>query len=216
MTREEKILSLAPAVKYWTNKYKMRVPLHILAEDLESAAWLGAIDSVDRHNPALGSLNIYCQRKICGSIIDYLRSLDFMSRPARRKFKEMEAAAQKQSDENSANENATDKLTASLMAWKYLIDISSYDRQIVDGSALDILNNIISSVDAATLMNGCTTLTDRERTIITLYFFKEQSSKSISIMFGVNESRISQLKLEGLQKLREYAVKIFLKSRYYE
>lgn len=63
-------------------KMSKRVPVPF--EELESAAWLGAIGAVDRYNPSRGKLQTFADRRIRGAMLDYCREVDPLSRRHRR------------------------------------------------------------------------------------------------------------------------------------
>jgi RNA polymerase sigma factor (sigma-70 family) len=87
--REETILSLGRQVHLLAGMRMRRLPVgRVSYEDLVSSAWLGAIRAVDRFDPERScTLETYADRRIRGSMNDYLRSLDRLTRNQRRKVR---------------------------------------------------------------------------------------------------------------------------------
>ncbi|HEY6346342.1 MAG TPA: sigma-70 family RNA polymerase sigma factor [Bryobacteraceae bacterium] len=87
--REEVILSLGPQVHLLAGMRMRRLPAgRVSYEDLVSSGWLGAIRAVDRFDPERScTLETYADRRIRGSMNDYLRSLDRLTRNQRRKVR---------------------------------------------------------------------------------------------------------------------------------
>ncbi len=85
--REQRILSCANQVKLLARRAAYKTPGN-LYPDLLSVAWIGAIEAVDRFNPNMGvKLSTFTGRRITGSILDYLRRQDLLTRGQRKRVK---------------------------------------------------------------------------------------------------------------------------------
>lgn len=87
--REAAILSLREKVSILATQMVRRLPNNTVSrEDLVSSGWIGAIKAVDRYRPERGiSLNAFSERRIKGEMLDYLRRVDALSRPHRKRVK---------------------------------------------------------------------------------------------------------------------------------
>lgn len=93
--REQAILSCSRQVLRVSKKIHSHLPKTIEIEDLLSVAWLGAIKAVDAFNPKLKvRLSTYAETRIRGTVLDYLRSIDPLSRVQRRRLKKIERETQ--------------------------------------------------------------------------------------------------------------------------
>lgn len=185
--REERILSLEPLVKYLARNRAASLPVMIRVDELISAAWVGAIEAVDRYKPEKNvSLAAYAKWRISGSMGDYLRSIDPVSRDERRKLK--------------ADENAKPPITMSIHAM-HPNDQRVFN--ITDKRSLEAVRRINARLTVAKVI-GRAGVKKRHLRIV-LSHAAGETMKSIGRREGVNESRISQICKETLLQLRAAA-----------
>lgn len=184
MTREAAILSLAPRVKWVVDQFAFRVPDSVTRAELETAAWRGAITSVDRFQPALGpSLATFATWRIRGEIQDYLRSLDHLTRGARK--------------EEKAEGGLSAIHLVSLDTVQH--DGSPRDR-FPDPRSRDEFDRIDARLDVETLIRRA------HLPARTLDVVRSRNAgvpnKILADRYGVHVSRIAQINREGLNGLR--------------
>lgn len=172
--REERILGLATQVVMLARKMAGRVPVPF--EELESAAWLGAIAAVDRFNPSRGQLQTIAAHRIRGAMLDYCRQVDPLSRLHRREVKGSAHAP---------------------------VHVEP-DRTQPDGRAEQELQAIDARVSVEGLTRRAR-LTKRQAFVIQRYYFDGVKSNEIARELGAHQSRAGQLKTEALKRLRRVA-----------
>ncbi len=190
--RDELILSLSGSVSYQARRMHATLPQGLITRrDLESAAWLGAIQAVDRWDKATGvSLATFAEYRIVGEMNDYLRSLDPISRRLRTEYKAaVEAARLADSPHPSAPyfEVPIEKVAN-------ISDHLSYKRFRALEARLDLETIIARSK-----------MTARELAVIRRYALDGERMKAIGQSCGLVESRVSQIRTAAMAKLRKAA-----------
>lgn len=221
--KEELILHYAQLVKYVAGRVSMHFGGHVEYEDLVSYGIFGLIDAIDKYDPAKGvKFETYASLRIRGSIIDNIRKLDWVPRSLRHKnkkvdsvFAELEAELGREpSDSELAErldipiEELHDTITKANAA--SVISLDDYVEQNNEASGNIVNTDISSSPDLSyerleakqMLVDGINKLSEKERKVISLYYFEELTLKEISAILGVSESRISQIHSKAVLKLQ--------------
>jgi RNA polymerase sigma factor for flagellar operon FliA len=90
-TRDELIISHLPLVKFLVGRISAKLPPHLDPQDLMSVAIIGLITSADRFDPTRGiQFKTFAEKRIRGTIMDELRSQDWLPRTLREKYKRLE------------------------------------------------------------------------------------------------------------------------------
>lgn len=226
MTREEIILKHAPMVKYVANRISMKLPQSVDVDDLIQVGILGLIDAVSRFDPQRGiKFQTFAEFRVRGAILDELRSIDWVPRAVRQiasqiqdVFSELEAE-QGQPAEDA--EVATHMGISINEFYQHLdsvrgIAILSFDdlRPSMEDEEWDILDvmadpNVVDPVEVIGLQEvrlaisqAITSLPEKERLVITLYYFEELTMSEIGEVLGLTESRISQLHSKAAMRMR--------------
>ena len=224
--RDRLILTYAPLVKYVAGRLGSQLPAHVEEADLISSGLLGLIGAIERYDPARDNrFETYAIIRIRGAIIDDLRTLDWVPRSVRRRAREIERAIatleatleRSPSDEEIAQKIgiSRDELEASL------IDISrssiaALDECLPGGaegdpSLLDMIEDTncqcpAEAFDETELHDAVAgtiaRLPERERLVITLYYYEELTLREIGEVLGVTESRVSQMHTKAMLRLR--------------
>lgn len=191
--REALILSLEPLVQIIARKKVATLPLFVRLEDLVSAAWLGAIDAVDRFDPERQvELKAYAKWRIHGALNDYLRSVDHLSRDSR--------AAVKRGEMREPIIFSIDKL---VMDRFHHADNPSPHEMIADEHA----DAERARRDARLVLRsifGRAQLRPRNARILKRWM-EGETLKAIAESHGMNESRASQVCSRAIRKLRAAA-----------
>lgn len=189
-------------------------------EDLVSYGIFGLIDAIEKFEVDKNvKFETYSQIRIRGAIIDQLRNLDWVPRSIRQKVKDVEAAYQRL--ENSLGRSATDievakELNVSLQDYQLILqqinnlNILSLEEKLYDGSSnqfSDLENkspeDIVCNDEMFTLLrNNIDLLPDREKEVISLYYYDELTYKEIGVVLGISESRVSQLHSKAISRLK--------------
>jgi RNA polymerase sigma factor for flagellar operon FliA len=225
--RDRLIINYSPIVKYVASRLASGLPSHVEEADLVSYGLLGLMTAIDRYDPARDiKFETYAIARIRGSIIDELRTLDWVPRSVRsrarnieRAIRELEAKlARAPTDDEIAGRLgiSTDELEASL------IDISRSSIAALDElwstagegdqvSLLDMLEDPQSIKPAEALdetevrealAEAISRLPEREKLVVTLYYYEELTLREIGEVLGVTESRVSQLHTKAILRLR--------------
>jgi RNA polymerase sigma factor FliA len=205
-----------PLVRAVARKIKSRLPPSVDLDDLMGAGTIGLIDAVDRYTPQeTGDFRRYAAIRIRGAILDELRSLDWAprsTRQAKSEFDEAQWEVTGQLGRKATEEELAEGLNMSVeefrtmrsrLSPKLLLHIEDLGRRgDGDRNVYDILVDP-EAVDPATLASvknayeaivaTVSELGDRERVVISLFYFEQFMAKDIAKILGVTEGRISQI-----------------------
>jgi RNA polymerase sigma factor for flagellar operon FliA len=225
--RDRLIVMYSPLVKYVAGRLGSGLPAHVDEGDLVSYGLLGLIGAIERYDPDRDiKFETYAIARIRGSIIDELRALDWVPRSVRSRAREIERAiaalearlGRAPTDEEIASrvgvtveeleESLTDIARSSIAALDELWSVSGEGDQV---SLLDTLEDpdSVRPADALDetelreiLGDAISRLPEREKLVITLYYYEELTLREIGEVLGVTESRISQLHTKAILRLK--------------
>ena len=212
--REDQLaIQYLPAVKAMAFRLKERLPSSIEYSDLSAIGTEELIKLARRYDDTLND-NFwgYAKKRVYGAMLDYLRSLDVLSRANRKLVKAIEHAIEEYrlkhdeepSDEELAQilEEDVEKIHEARVASNIYTVMPLHDQLQVgdEGAALaqverdeliEVIKNVLSGYK------------EREQMIIQLYYFEELTLKEISDVLNITESRISQIHKSVLHKIKE-------------
>lgn len=224
--RDELIMSHLSLVKFLVGRISAKLPHHLDQQDLMSVAVIGLITAAERFDPSRGiQFKTFAEKRIMGSIMDELRAQDWLPRTLREKYKRLEqefAALEQKLGRNPNSEEVAAAMGMDLDKYFQLIEevhslsfMSLEDCQEDDeGSPFGFLNflsdngaeNPQNRMMAKQLLQGLgdaiEALPEKERLVITLYYYEELNLKEIGEIMGLTESRISQLHSQAVIRLR--------------
>ncbi|MDD3462808.1 MAG: RNA polymerase sigma factor FliA [Sulfurospirillaceae bacterium] len=211
--QDDLVVQYLPAVRAMAFRLRERLPSSVDVNDLISIGTEEAIKLSRRYDKEQNdSFWGYAKKRVYGSMLDFLRSLDTMSRSNRRLIKAVDYEinayfgehGKEPDDEYLAKalgediekiaEARNSSMIVSLMPLNEQITVlSSEDTQerVEKDELLQIISDILSTFD------------EREQMIIQLYYFEELNLKEISAILDISESRISQIHKKLLSKIRE-------------
>ena len=225
--KEELVLAYASLVKYIAGRLAIHLPPSVEFDDLVSYGTFGLLDAIDKFEPERGfKFETYAAMRIRGAILDGLRSTDWVPRSVRSKARELEQATQHL--EHSLGRAPTHKeIAASLdisldgyynlvdevktTTIAYLDEIISHDdsgnepirlsdtvrdeEAVVDQGLIDeeMKKELAAAIDA---------LPEREKLVISLYYYEGLTLKEIGYVLEVSESRVCQIHLKALSTLK--------------
>jgi len=226
--RERLILHYSPLVKYVAGRVGVGLPPNIEQADLVSYGIFGLIDAIEKFDLERAiKFETYAISRIRGAIIDELRAIDWIPRSVRYKAREVEKAYAQL--EASLHRSPTEPEVAEAMGIS-LPDLHQIFSQVsfVNVVALDELLNVggekgdkLSLVDTLEdtkaedpvaafeseetkylLAKAINTLPEREKIVVTLYYYEGLTLAEIGQVLGVTESRICQMHTKAVLQLR--------------
>ena len=225
--RDQLIVLYSPLVKYVAARVAVGLPQHVDGSDLVSYGIIGLIDAIDRFSPDRQvKFETYAIPRIRGAIIDELRAIDWVPRSVRAKARAVEQAYA--SPEATPLRTPTDAEVATELGMSEP-DLQDILRQIsfVGVAALDevfmvggdrtdrtTLGDTIPDATAGPvalfedkeskeiLAQAIMQLGERERTVLSLYYYEGLTLAEIGEILGVTESRVCQIHTKAVLQLR--------------
>ncbi|MGH9022647.1 MAG: FliA/WhiG family RNA polymerase sigma factor [Acidimicrobiia bacterium] len=226
--RDRLILHYAPIVKFVAGRVATRLPNTVEQTDLISYGIFGLVDAIEKFDPVRGNkFETYAISRIRGAIIDELRHLDWVPRSVRAKARAIEQASAKL--EHELHRFPTDEELVSAMGistaqlQQTLLEISrtgvcALDELVSgagdDGDGTVTLGDTLAEQDGGpvelfeldeikrVLGEAVAAMPERERLVLTLYYYENLTLAEIGQVLGVTESRVSQIHTKGILQLR--------------
>lgn len=212
-------------VGFLTDRMVTQVPSFMTREDISSAAMLGLVDAAGRFDPGLGVMfKTFAEKRMRGAILDEVRRMDWFSRTLRKKQSRVQAAIQEltqslgrfpEEEEIAENLDLTlDDYRLMLSEISHLgcvslhesIDDSEHGACLLDNLADESLVNADDVLETHELTleiaGQIDRLSEKERLVITLYYYEELTQKEIAEVLELSEGRVSQLHSQALVKLK--------------
>ncbi len=225
--RERLILHYAPLVKYVASRVATGLPASVDQADLVSYGMFGLIDALQKFEPGRGNkFETYAIPRIRGAIIDELRAMDWVPRSVRFKQREIEKALadlesmlKRQPTEKELSERlgmslrelhevVTQISFVSVLALDETVSVGA-DRgekvSLVDTLAdkgFDPSTGVESQETRGLLAAAINELSEREKIVVTLYYFEGLTLAEIGDILGVTESRVCQIHTKAVGVLR--------------
>ncbi|MBI4666551.1 MAG: FliA/WhiG family RNA polymerase sigma factor [Nitrospinae bacterium] len=221
------ILEYSPLIKYIAHRLAVRLPPHVELDDLISSGVIGLIDAIEKFNPDKETqFKTYAEIRIRGAMLDELRSQDWVPRSVRQKATNLSSAYAKL--EQSLGRPAEDDEVAQSMgvsmeefydllhqaAGQAILSVEDLGGVDKDGEKRDIMEVLAGTkaTDPETLARleevrtiiakSIDMLPEKERLLVSLYYYEELTMKEIGEVLGITESRVSQLHTKAVMRLR--------------
>ncbi|ADN08765.1 RNA polymerase sigma factor FliA [Sulfurimonas autotrophica] len=210
---DELAIQYLPAVKAMAFRLKERLPSSVDFSDLCAIGTEELIKLARRYDEKLNdSFWGYAKKRVYGAMLDYLRSLDILSRASRKLVKAIDYAVQEYmlthdeepSDEELAQvlDESVEKIHEARIASSIYTVMPLHDQlQVGDEGAA--LVQIEKEELITVIKKVLSSYKEREQMIIQLYYFEELTLKEISSILDITESRISQIHKSVIQKIKE-------------
>ncbi len=228
-TKEERdsfTMEYAPLVKIIAMRLAMRLPSHIDVEDLINVGVAGLLESIDRFDASRGvKIETYLTFRIKGAMLDELRRLDWLPRSVRQKARHLEEEFQ--ALENTLGRSPVEEEMAEHLG----IGMDEYYKLLNDASGTAVLSlddmgfsrgedarNILECIsdpncvdpvaeldlkeNKVILSRTIDELPEKEKLVLSLYYYEDLNLKEIGKVLGVSESRVSQLHTQAILKLK--------------
>ena len=220
------IMEYAPLIKFIAQKIAVRLPSHIELDDLISSGVIGLMDAIEKYDPKRDNkFKTYAEFRIRGAILDELRAQDWVPRSVRDKAKLLDKTIvelESTLGRTATDEEVAEKLSLSLDEFYDLVN------QVRPVSVLSIDEaNTFSNVDKMSILNllesckinnplnqlklksvkqtvtkAIEELPERQRLVLSLYYYEDLNLKEIWKVLRVTESRVSQLHAQAITRLR--------------
>lgn len=226
LSRDELIELYAPLVKYIAERLAARLPASIEVEDLISTGVIGLIDAMDKFVRDKGvKFKTYAEFRIRGAMLDYLRRQDWAPRSMRKKerqlsqiFRDLEQRLKRP----ATHEEVAEEMGVSMDDFADLLNkargltLLSLNRPRSeegeeDSELLDVIPDVPEHTPFEVLKRRevreliaakISGLPEKERMVVSLYYYNELTMKEIGVVLGVTESRVSQLHSSAILRLR--------------
>jgi len=211
----------APLVKRIAYHLKSRLPANIQLDDLIQSGMIGLLEAAKNYDVTQGaSFETYAGIRVRGAMLDDVRKNDWAPRSVHRNTHRVAAVVQK--IENEKGRDARDSEIAEALD----IDINEYNRMLQDASGYKILSfEEVSCADESLLdnysnpqsallddlqkddlkslvANAISSLPERERLVMALYYDEELNLREVGAVIGVSESRVSQIHSQAIIRLQ--------------
>ena len=210
-----------PLVRRAVAELSARMPRHAPRDDLLSAGMVGLAQAARNFDAELGvPFHRYAATRIKGALLDELRAHDWASRPVRAKARHMELANEKLmaklgrtptqaelAEAMGVEASAVHGLTSDL----HRATVLNYDSMLSSGDSDAVLLvdddtpelELLERERNAYLVDAIRSLPERLQVVVRGYFFEDRSMQDIGAELGVSESRVSQLRAEALDLLKD-------------
>lgn len=223
-----------PVVRYIARRIHERLPHHVEMEELVSAGILGLMDAFRKFDPAKKvQFRSYAQFRIRGAILDSLRTLDWSPRDLRRKGRAIEQAMRELTARLGRSPSEQE------IATELQMDLGDYQQLLGELKGLEIgtlhlersedsgeeelayvpnrpeddpLFRCLQGEMRQRLADAIGDLPERERLVMTLYYYEELTMKEIGLTLGVVESRVSQIHASAVLRLRSMLTDLAARS----
>jgi len=222
--REQILIEHLPVVRYIARRIHEHLPAHVEMDDLVSAGMVGLADAFNKFDAGKKvQFRSYAQFRIRGAILDSLRTLDWSPRDLRRKGRAIETAMHSLTGRlgrTPVENEVAAEMDMPLDEYQHLLtdlrglEIGSLDVAHSEDSSDDEVAYVPSSPEEgplfhclkgemrARLADAITALPERERLVLTLYYYEEMTMKEIGLTLDVVESRVSQIHTSAVLHLR--------------
>jgi RNA polymerase sigma factor FliA len=222
--QERVLLEHLPIVRFLARRIHERLPQHVDIEDLVSAGVVGLMDAFSKFDPGKKvQFRSYAQFRIRGAILDSLRTLDWSPRELRRKGRAVEEAIRvltARLGRPPGEPEVAAEMALSLEDYQLLLgdlkglEIGTLHMERNEDSGEEQLAYVPGNPEEDPLFrclrgeleerlsDAITHLPDRERLVMTLYYYEEMTMREIGLALGVVESRVSQVHASAVVHLR--------------
>lgn len=225
--KDKIVVEYAPLVKFIAQKIASKLPANIQIDDLISCGVIGLMDAIDKFDSSRDNkFKTYAEFRIRGAILDELRSQDWVPRSIREKTKVMDKATaklEKKLGRAPKEKEIADEMGLNQEEFHSLLDKTKHVTVInIDDTAFlskNDKNNVFNLFDESRTMNpfeainfknnqdrikeGIRALPEKQKLVLSLYYYEELNLKEIGQVLDVTESRVSQLHSQAIKKLKQ-------------
>lgn len=226
--KEQIVLEHTPLIRYIVNRIAVRLPSHIDLDDLHNTGVIGLMDAIEKYDPEKNcKFKTYAEFRIKGAILDQLRSLDWVPRSVRQKSRKLERAygeVEQRLGRTASEDEVADSLGIQIDKFHELLNqvrgISLVNLEEIrgtnpDGDRTGTFSDIVEDVHSENpfaslkvseskqvISDTISTLPEKERLVISLYYYEDLNMKEIGAILGITESRVCQIHTKSVLRLR--------------
>ena len=227
LEKEELIKAYLPLVKRVVHRLSGRLPKDVDIREMLNSGIIGLVDALEKYDPKHETnFSTYAQFRIRGAILDSFRSQDWLPRSLRFKSHRIEVAYQKIEQKlgrPATDEEVAEALSISVEELQQLLGevgsiiMLSFEElgfghgeerfqadEFLTSNSQDPLYKLLSTEKVSLIARSLDRLPEKERLVISLYFYEELNLKEIGEILGVTESRASQIRSRALIRLKNY------------
>lgn len=211
-----------PLIKIVAGRLAISLPPHVEREDLLSSGFFGLLDAIDRYDlQRKNKFETYAGVRIRGAMIDHLRSKDWIPVTMRQKIRKYEQTVYQLETElgrSATDEELAEALEISVEELHVLvgqlnaatvIPLEEYLRaDAPEAMESNPTENAEYRELQETLAKAIDRLPEKERTVVSLYYYEELTLKEISLILHLSEARISQLHTKAIFRMRGYLARM--------
>ena len=226
LSEEEKeriIKEFLPYIKYTAQRMHWRLPPQLTVDDLISVGLMGMLDAVDKFEPGRVKLKTYAEKRIKGAMLDEIRSADWLPRSAKKRVDDLRGTHTRLQGELGREPEDEEVATALGITLEDYFAIMQESRgamairfedfgegseginimeTLSDPEALDPLGLVLREDLKHRIADLIRTLPEKERLVLSLYYWDELTMKEIGHVLDLTESRVCQLHGKALLKLK--------------
>jgi RNA polymerase sigma factor for flagellar operon FliA len=226
--KEQIVLEHTPLIRYIVNRIAVRLPSHIDLDDLHNTGVIGLMDAIEKYDPEKNcKFKTYAEFRIKGAILDQLRSLDWVPRSVRQKSRRLERAygeVEQRLGRSASEDEVADSLGLQIDKFHELLNqvrgISLVNLEEIrgtnaDGDRTGTYSDVIEDVHSENpfasfklsemkqvIATTIATLPEKERLVVSLYYYEDLNMKEIGGILGITESRVCQIHTKAVLRLR--------------
>ncbi len=225
--KEELIKSYLPLVKKVVHRLSGRLPKDVDLKEMLNSGIIGLVDALEKYDPKHETnFSTYAQFRIRGAILDSFRSQDWLPRSLRFKSHKIESAylrVEQKLGRSATDEEVANELGVGVEEFQKLLGevgsvvMLSFEElgfghgeerfqadEWIAANSTDPLNKLLGGEKINLIARALDRLPEKERLVISLYFYEELNLKEIGEILGVTESRASQIRSRALIRLKNY------------
>jgi RNA polymerase sigma factor for flagellar operon FliA len=224
--KEQIIEDFLPFIKYTSYRLAWRLPPQLTVEDLMSVGIMGLLDALSRYREEKGRINTFVEYRIKGAMLDELRAHDWISKSMKKKIASVEKAClelEREKGRLPEAEEIAEKLRISLNEYykilqgaqsRMMLRFEEFNSKIGSETGFDLEESIPDpnmktplelyedNKKKEVLADLIDKLPEREKVILSLYYWEEMTMKEIGKALTLTEGRICQLHNQALMRLR--------------
>ena len=224
--RDKLIIQYSPLVKYVAGRVGVGLPRNVEQSDLVSFGVFGLIDAIEKFDPARGyKFETYAIARIKGAILDELRSIDWVPRSVRSKARSLERAMAKlesvhhrapTDEEVAAEMGVSPQQLQTTLSQISFVGVAALDEMLSGGERGESVTLADTVADTGEgpmgvyeveemrqiLAESINRMPEREKIVLTLYYYEGLTLAEIGRVLGVTESRVCQIHTKAVLQLR--------------
>lgn len=225
--REQLIKEFAHVIRAMAHRLAFRLPAYLDAEDLISVGTIGLMDAMEKYDPTReAKFKTYAEFRIRGAMLDEIRSMDWIPRSVHERISLLQKThivlmsrlGRPPDDEEVATElkMSRDELDDFITRAKGAVMISVEDlslhepdghkvvKMLADTHNPDPLSALVNEREREAIAGAIQSLPEKERMVLTLYYYEELTMKEIGEILKVTESRVCQVHTKAIIRLKAY------------